>query len=123
MAVDVPESLARRAPLFVTFALNSAKLTPESASEVRSFAKALATISAAGLDKRYRIEGHTDASGDPNLNRKLSEERAAAVRMALIAAGVDGSRVEVAGYGSDRPIEGLVSTNPLNRRVEAVEID
>lgn len=121
-AADVPESLARRAPLFITFALNSAKLTPESATEVRSFAKALATISAAGMDKRYRIEGHTDASGDPAFNRKLSEERAAAVRAALLAAGVDGSRIEVAGLGSDQPIEGMDKTNPVNRRVEAVEI-
>jgi OmpA-OmpF porin, OOP family len=121
-AADVPESLARRAPLFVTFALNSAKLTPESATEVRSFAKALATISAAGMNKRYRIEGHTDSSGDPAFNRKLSEERAAAVRAALLAAGVDASVIEVAGLGSDQPIDGVEKSNPMNRRVEAVEI-
>lgn len=121
-AADVPAALARRAPLFVTFGLNSAKLTTDSATEVKSFAKALKDIAAAGQDKRYRIEGHTDSSGDPALNRKLSEERAAAVKAALLAAGVDASRIEVTGFGSDQPIEGYDKKNPLNRRVEAVEI-
>jgi OmpA-OmpF porin, OOP family len=121
-AADVPESLARRAPLFITFDLNSARLTKESASEVKSFAKALADIQASGMDKRYRIEGHTDSTGDPDFNRKLSQERAAAVRAALLAAGVDAARIEVVGYGADQPIEGFDKANPINRRVEAVEI-
>ncbi|ANY19395.1 Outer membrane porin F precursor [Tsuneonella dongtanensis] len=121
-AADVPESLARRAPLFITFGLNSAKLTKESAVEVASFAKALAKISASGINTRYRIEGHTDASGDAAFNRKLSEDRAAAVRAALLAQGVEGNRIEVAGYGSDQPVDGLDKANPINRRVEAVEI-
>lgn len=121
-AVDVPESLARRAPLFVTFGLNSAKLTQESAVEVASFAKFLKSDIAASTGKRYRIEGHTDSTGDAALNRKLSEERAASVRAALLAAGVDGTRIEVAGFGSDQPIEGLKKSDALNRRVEAVEI-
>ena len=121
-AADIPESLTRRAPLFVTFGLNSAKLTKESATEVKSFAKALKDIAAAGQDKRYRIEGHTDSSGDSTFNRKLSEQRAAAVRAALLEAGIDGSRIEVAGFGADQPIEGYDKANPINRRVEAVEI-
>jgi outer membrane protein OmpA-like peptidoglycan-associated protein len=121
-AADVPESLARRAPLFITFGLNSAKLTAESASEVRSFAKALKAVADSGQDKRYRIEGHTDSSGNEAINHTLSEQRAAAVREALLAAGVDGSRIEVAGFGSDQPIEGYDKGNPINRRVEAVEI-
>lgn len=122
LAADVPDLLARRAPLFITFGLNSAKLTAESASEVRSFAKALKTVADAGQDKRYRIEGHTDATGNEAVNKTLSEQRAAAVREALLAAGVDGSRIEVAGFGSDQPIEGYDKGNPINRRVEAVEI-
>ncbi|MGN3975570.1 OmpA family protein [Tsuneonella sp. SYSU-LHT278] len=121
-AADVPASLARRAPLFITFDINSARLTKESASEVKSFAKALADIAASGMDKRYRIEGHTDSTGDADFNRKLSQERAASVRAALLAAGVDPSRIEVVGYGADQPIEGYDKTNPVNRRVEAVEI-
>lgn len=121
-AADVPDSLDRRAPLFVTFGLNSAKLTRESSVEVASFAKALKTIAASGIDKRYRIEGHTDASGDAANNRKLSQARAEAVRDALVMAGVEGSRIEVAGFGSDQPIAGYAAGDPINRRVEAVEI-
>lgn len=121
-AADVPDALARRAPLFITFGLNSTKLTPESATEVKSFAKAIKAIAESGKDKRFRVEGHTDASGNEAFNRSLSEQRAAAVREALLAAGVDPSRIEVAGLGSDQPIEGYDKGNPINRRVEAVEI-
>ncbi|MCT2559400.1 OmpA family protein [Tsuneonella sp. YG55] len=121
-AADIPESLARRAPLFITFDVNSARLTKESVTEVKSFAKALANIQASGMDKRYRIEGHTDSTGNADFNRKLSLDRAEAVREALIAEGVEASRIEVAGYGPDQPIEGYDNTDPVNRRVEAVEI-
>ena len=122
LAADVPEALSRRAPLFITFGLNSTKLTPESATEVRSFAKALKTLAEASGAKRYRIEGHTDASGNEAFNRTLSEQRAAAVKSALLAEGIDAGRIEVVGFGSDQPIEGYDKANPINRRVEAVEI-
>lgn len=121
-AADVPGSVARRAPLFVTFGLKSAQLTPESAAEVQSFANALKAIAESGQNKRYRIEGHTDASGNEASNLVLSQQRAASVRDALIAAGVASDRIEVVGLGSEEPIQGYAKSNPLNRRVEAVEI-
>jgi outer membrane protein OmpA-like peptidoglycan-associated protein len=118
----VPAALAARAPLFLTFPLNSARLTQESAQEIRDFAKALELIALSGQAKRFRIEGHADATGDESFNRTLSEERAGAVRMGLIAAGIDPALIEIAGYGSERPVEGYDKTSPINRRVEAVEI-
>lgn len=121
-AATIPAALAARAPLFVTFPLNSARLTQESAREIRDFAKALELIALSGQTKRFRIEGHADATGDERLNRTLSEERAGAVRMGLIAAGIDPAQIEVAGFGSERPVEGYDKANPINRRVEAVEI-
>src|SRR5262249_25758005 len=53
---------------------------------------------------KVRIEGHTDASGDPAANRTLSEARAAAIKNALVARGINASRIETAGFGSDHPI-------------------
>lgn len=121
-AADIPATLALRAPLFITFALNSSTLSSESMSEVRSFARAIKELSSSGQDKRFRIEGHTDSTGDDLHNRRLSEARAAAVKSALLAAGVDERRIAVAGFGADLPLEGYAKTDPINRRVEAVEV-
>ena len=121
-AAGVPDAIARRAPLLVTFELGSARLTPESRLEIKSFAKALDMLAAAGLDKRFQIEGHTDSLGSSEFNLKLSHERASAVRAALVESGVDAARIDVTGLGESRPIEGYDGRNALNRRVEAVEI-
>jgi general secretion pathway protein A len=51
------------------------------------------------------IEGHTDSVGDAAYNRLISENRAAVVRNFLVGQGVALSRLSVAGYGAERPIE------------------
>ncbi|WP_242395978.1 OmpA family protein [Anaeromyxobacter oryzisoli] len=68
------------------------------------------------------IEGHTDSTGRADLNRKLSAERAGAVKAALVARGVDASRLEAAGYGSARPVgdNRTAAGREQNRRVEFV---
>ncbi len=53
---------------------------------------------------RVRIDGHTDMTGDPQRNIELSQERADAIRTALIERGVDESRIETMGHGADAPI-------------------
>jgi outer membrane protein OmpA-like peptidoglycan-associated protein len=74
---------------------------------------------------RIQVEGHTDSKGSRALNQKLSERRAGAVKDYLIARGVQASRINVVGYGEDRPI----ATNEtefgrsLNRRTEIVIVD
>jgi OOP family OmpA-OmpF porin len=67
-------------------------------------------VSASGLMKSNPntaaiIEGHTDSVGDPAYNRLVSENRAAAVRNFMVGQGVALSRLSVAGYGADRPLE------------------
>jgi len=47
------------------------------------------------------IEAHTDSRGERDTNQKLSEARAATARAALLAVGVDPSRVISIGYGED----------------------
>lgn len=72
--------------------------------------------------KRIRVEGHSDASGDPAVNRALSQLRAERVRAQLIRQGFDPACIEAVGYGSERPLE--TGTSPesrrKNRRVELV---
>jgi outer membrane protein OmpA-like peptidoglycan-associated protein len=66
---------------------------------------------------RVAVEGHSDTPG-----AQRSEERAAAVRNALVSAGVSGRFVSSQGYGDTRPIASgaTVSGRVENRRVEIV---
>lgn len=70
--------------------------------------------------KRVRIEGHTDKTGTPQANKKLSAERAAAVMKWLVANGVAQKRLTSAGFGSERPLDSneTEAGRQANRRVE-----
>ena len=71
-------------------------------------------------DLSIRIEGHTDSLGDTAANLALSQQRAEAVRQALIERGVQPDRLTAQGLGSERPIADN-ATSPgraRNRRVE-----
>jgi len=53
---------------------------------------------------KLKIGGYTDNVGEEAANRKLSTERAQAVRSALVAMGIADDRVEAEGYGSQHPV-------------------
>ncbi|OQA30662.1 MAG: Outer membrane porin F precursor [Acidobacteria bacterium ADurb.Bin340] len=74
-------------------------------------------------DLKISIEGHTDNTGTPVGNRKLSGERAAAVVAALKARGIEPGRLASAGRGQDKPIadNGTEEGRAKNRRVEIVK--
>jgi len=66
------------------------------------------------------VEGHTDSTGSPDFNRKLSQQRAESVAKYLSGKGVKAARMEPKGFGPDRPIADN-ETDPgreANRRVE-----
>ena len=68
---------------------------------------------------KLRIEGHTSAEGDAATNQKLSEDRAqAAVDFLVNNEGVDGSRLEAAGFGSSKLKNTADPMAPENRRTE-----
>jgi outer membrane protein OmpA-like peptidoglycan-associated protein len=68
------------------------------------------------------VEGYTDNQGSFAYNRMLSDQRAQAVKQALMQSGVDASRITARGYGQGYPIAS--NDNPegrqLNRRVQIV---
>lgn len=68
----------------------------------------------------FKIEGHTDNSGKPANNLKLSQERAIAVKLYLINKGIEATRLTSEGFGSTKPIttNATVEGKNLNRRVE-----
>jgi hypothetical protein len=67
-----------------------------------------------------RIEGHTDSRGGRELNQKLSEERAQAIKIALVRRGVGGARLATAGFGEEQP-ERPEPPYCLNRSEETVK--
>lgn len=76
-------------------------------------------------DKKIRVEGHTDSSGEANANLLLSEERANAVRDALVSMGVSAERISASGMGQDFPIASNEDEagRARNRRVDVILLD
>jgi outer membrane protein OmpA-like peptidoglycan-associated protein len=69
---------------------------------------------------QIRVEGHSDAQGDDEYNRKLSERRADSVRTFLLENGASRGQVEAEGVGERRPIASneTAEGRSKNRRVE-----
>ncbi len=52
-----------------------------------------------------QVDGHTDNVGNPDANRKLSQDRAEAVVNYLVSKkGVDAKRLSAKGFGDSKPI-------------------
>ena len=69
-----------------------------------------------------QVEGYTDSTGTMELNQKLSEQRANAVRDFLLTQGVNTNNMTAMGYGVNYPVAANDTANgrKLNRRVELV---
>lgn len=100
----------------VIFETGKATLRPGAAARLQP----LVTYLNSAPNVRVRIDGHTDAVGSDTMNQRLSEARAASVRNALVAAGVDAARVETLGHGETQPVatNANVAGRQANRRVE-----
>jgi peptidoglycan-associated lipoprotein len=51
----------------------------------------------------FTIEGHCDERGSTEYNLALGDQRASAVKNALVAAGVNASRIKTISYGKEKP--------------------
>jgi len=70
---------------------------------------------------KIEVAGHTDTRGHADLNRRLADGRARAVRDYLVQHGVAPARLISRGYGEDRPLvrpEQSEEDYQTNRRVE-----
>ena len=75
------------------------------------------------LGYRFIIIGHTDAKGSRDYNLKLSQERADAVRAALINPfGISSSRIEAVGLGEEQLLNRSNPDASENRRVQLINI-
>jgi outer membrane protein OmpA-like peptidoglycan-associated protein len=104
----------------IYFDTGSDRLRPESAPTLKEIAAMLQEHAELALT----IEGHTDNVGNASSNQTLSEKRAAAVKAALVADyGVEGTRLETAGFGAGKPAgpNDTPEGRQTNRRVELVK--
>jgi outer membrane protein OmpA-like peptidoglycan-associated protein len=107
----------------VEFQTGSAQLSPSAMRILDNLGGALTSPNLAG--DRFRIEGHTDTVGTPELNKTLSEQRAAAVVGYLTTKfHIDPARLDPVGLGEN---ELAVPTPPQtpearNRRVRVVNL-
>jgi OOP family OmpA-OmpF porin len=108
-----------RIALSIHFDTGKATIKPESEGIVGE----IAALLKANPELRVTIEGHTDNTGTPQGNRALSEQRAKAVVEAVIAQGVEASRLSAVGWGEDKPVadNATEAGRAKNRRVEVVK--
>ncbi|MDX1747024.1 MAG: OmpA family protein, partial [Halobacteriales archaeon] len=105
----------------VQFDTGSAEILPESEQILQ---RALAVMKD-NPDVRVEIGGHTDSRGRAAMNRKLSLDRAEAVKRWLVDAGIDASRMTTKGYGPSQPVgdNATEEGRAKNRRIEFKRLD
>jgi len=99
---------------------DTGKYTLKSTTQV-SLAKVAGILEAyPGL--KVQVEGYTDSTGSDQLNQKLSENRASAVKDFLVAQGEAQGSISSTGFGKNDPVadNGTSSGRSQNRRVNLV---
>lgn len=99
------------------FVFGKGQLKPKSAIPLRHLAKVLISYP----ESRLTITGHTDNIGSEEVNLRLSQQRAEAVKGALLLYGVSPRTIVSArGYGKAHPIadNNTVEGRAMNRRVD-----
>ena len=106
---------AKEAPKFGSFSEELSLADQQSMAVVIEKLKGL-------KDLQIEVAGHTDSSGAAASNKRLSEERAAAVRDYLQQRGVASQRLRSVGYGEEQPkvSNDTPAGRAQNRRVELI---
>jgi outer membrane protein OmpA-like peptidoglycan-associated protein len=100
----------------VGFQAGGTALTRESAPALERLLVALLA------DARLRVEiiGHTDGTGDPGANRRVSRARADVVKGWLVRRGIAAERLTPSGMGAEAPVAPNTTAEgrAQNRRIE-----
>jgi outer membrane protein OmpA-like peptidoglycan-associated protein len=115
--LQVGGSIVIRVPAAFTFDAGSAAVGPRTDATLLEIARTVKTRNRTYVD----VLAHTDSSGTPQINRALSEKRAAAVASYLASHGVSKVRIASRGLGETAPLyspEMSETQKAANRRIE-----
>lgn len=106
--------------LYINFETGKSIIKPESQTIIDQIAQMLKE----NASLKISIEGHTDNVGTSQTNQMLSENRAKSVMNAVVAKGIDKSRLLAKGWGQTKPISenNTEEGKAKNRRVEIVKL-
>jgi outer membrane protein OmpA-like peptidoglycan-associated protein len=105
----------------IQFDLNSARIRPDSFRAVGLMADSLYHPYLQGY--RFLVVGNTDGTGSREYNLKLSQQRADAIREALINPfGIAPARIEAVGLGEEQLLKPANPEAAENRRVQLINI-
>ena len=108
--------------LDIQFDYNSDKITTTSMPSVQALGKALSDANLKG--STFVVAGHTDAIGGEAYNQDLSERRADTIKRYLTEKyGITGTDLVAVGYGKTKPKDPNAPMDPINRRVQVVNMD
>jgi len=108
--------------LEIQFDYNSAEISKTSMPSVQELGKALSDAGLRG--STFVVAGHTDAIGSEGYNQDLSERRADTIKRYLTENyGINGSDLVAVGYGKSKPKDPNAPLDPINRRVQVVNMD
>lgn len=105
----------------VQFDLGSANIRPDSFRAVGLMADALNHPYL--LSYRFIVVGHTDGRGSREANLRLSQQRAEAIRDALVSPfGIAPSRIDAVGLGEEQFLNAANPEDAKNRRVQLINV-
>ncbi|MBB2148687.1 OmpA family protein [Pedobacter sp. LMG 31462] len=91
-------------------------LKPESQEQLNNIAAILVAYPVVTL----KLGGYTDSTGNAEVNKKISTERANTAKNELVKLGVDQKRLEAEGYGPEHPVASNATPEgrAQNRRID-----
>jgi outer membrane protein OmpA-like peptidoglycan-associated protein len=112
----IGDNITLNMPGNVTFATESADLSPEFFDVLSSVSKVLNEYEKTVVE----VAGHTDSTGSDSYNQSLSERRANSVAQYLRSQGINSQRLMTVGMGEGHPVadNGTDAGRQANRRVE-----
>jgi outer membrane protein OmpA-like peptidoglycan-associated protein len=107
--------------LDIQFDYNSAEISKTSMPSVQELGKALSNPDLKG--STFVVAGHTDAIGGEEYNQGLSERRAESIKRYLTDKyGLASADLVTVGYGKSKPKDPNAPLDPINRRVQVVNM-
>ena len=108
--------------LEIQFDYNSAAISKTSIQAVQELGKALSDPNLKG--STFMVAGHTDGIGSDGFNQDLSERRADTLKRYLVEKfGLAGHDLVTVGYGKTKLKDAANPADPVNRRVQVVNMD